>query len=141
MNEEQITRIRRSWALVASDRQTFARVFYAELFRLAPETRALFKPGMEQQIDKLSLTLAFIVDHLDQPDPLNAEVRKLGALHRDLHVTPAQYGPAGQALLAAFGEILGPVFSAQDARAWAAAYELLAREMQHEPPPGGATGG
>ena len=52
-------------------------IFYANLFRIAPDTEVLFKSDLTSQATKLMDTLTFIVDHLDEPEALLPTARDL----------------------------------------------------------------
>ena len=134
----EIELIRSSWARAAAAPDIAAGLFYARLFRLAPETRPLFRGDMGLQGRKLMQTLGFVVDHLDAPGRLGAETRALGARHVDYGAEPAHYAAVGEALLWTLGETLGPAFDAETRAAWSAAYTSLTDAMLDGARDGGA---
>ncbi len=125
----QISLIRASWARVAPVAPMAARLFYGRLFRIAPETRALFQEDMKAQGRKLMATLGFVVDHLDRPDVLAPAARDLARRHVGYHVTAEQYAPVGEALIWTLKELLGPAFGQQEKAAWLGAYASLSAMM------------
>ena len=129
MDEARLDRIRETWALAAADSRTTARAFYAELFRRAPETQALFRSDMDAQGEKLMGTLTFVVDHLEEENALLPAARDLAIRHVAYGVKPEHYGEVGAALLATFSTLLGSRFTQEDHDAWAAAYAFLAEYM------------
>lgn len=131
-HQNDVTRIRRTWALAAADPGRTSSVFYGNLFRIDPSTRALFRNDMTAQGKKLTDTLGFIVDNLDSPDELLPAARDLAIRHVSYAVTADQYKSVGTALLTTFDQLLGANFSAQDRAAWANTYTTLADHMVAE---------
>jgi nitric oxide dioxygenase len=124
--------VRATWAKVAPHRRMAAAVFYARLFRLAPEARSLFRDDMEAQAAKLADTIAFVVDHIDDEAVLVPAARDLARRHVDYHVTAEQYDQVGEALLWTLRELLGPAFGPEEEGAWARAYAAIASVMVAE---------
>lgn len=75
MTPECLNFIRKTWSLAALNQAQAARIFYANLFRIAPETEVLFKNDLTSQGEKLMDTLTFVVDHLDTPSGRLRSVR------------------------------------------------------------------
>lgn len=126
---EQVGLIRASWARVAPAAPMAARLFYGRLFRIAPETRALFHQDTKAQGRKLMATLGFVVDNLDRPDVLAPAARDLAIRHVGYSVTAAQYAPVGEALIWTLKELLGPAFGEREKAAWLGAYTTLSAMM------------
>lgn len=126
----QMRTIKESFGLLAPVAATATRIFYEELFRLAPETRALFPEDMTQQHDKFVQMLSTVVDGLDNVAAITAHVADLGRRHKAYDVKPEHYAIVGSALLAMLRRLLGPNYTRDIAEAWAAAYDMLARVMQ-----------
>ncbi|MEM6486671.1 MAG: globin domain-containing protein [Pseudomonadota bacterium] len=126
---EDIAIIRATWARCAPVAPMAARLFYGRLFRIAPETRALFAEDIKAQGAKLTATLGFVVDHLDRAETLAPAARDLAVRHVDYNVTAAQYAPVGEALIWALKELLGRAFGARERAAWLAAYTALSTMM------------
>jgi hemoglobin-like flavoprotein len=133
--------IRRSWSLVQPITDTVADLFYARLFEIAPQYRALFKQDMEPQKRKLIAMLGFIVKSLDWPDEkwqdsiameddLFLVVLALGRRHIDLYRVPDEaYDSVREALLWTFDYGLGEAFTREVSDAWAKAYWLISKIM------------
>ena len=77
MTPTNLNIIRRTWSLAALNKMQVTLIFYANLFRIAPETEVLFKNDLTSQSTKLMDTLTFIVDHLDEPEALLPVARDL----------------------------------------------------------------
>ncbi|MEV4465628.1 globin domain-containing protein [Micromonospora echinofusca] len=134
-----VVALRQSWAQLCVAGAEAAKYFYATLFLIAPETRAMFPTNMEYQQDKLLAALGHIVTHVDDEREVTAFARRLGADHRRFEGEDRQgrsvplgeghYIRVGQALLATLERFLGPRWTPQLRAEWAAAYELVARLM------------
>ncbi|MEM9045886.1 MAG: globin family protein [Pseudomonadota bacterium] len=129
LTAEQIGVVRTTWARAVPVAGLAASLFYGELFKRAPETRALFTSDMAAQGKKLMATLAFVVDHLDRPEVLLPAAENLAKRHLDYGVTADQYAPVGDALLWTFQELLGTDFGAPERDAWSTAYGALSNHM------------
>jgi hemoglobin-like flavoprotein len=112
----------------------FSRNYYARLFDIAPELRALFPDDLSIQLRKLMEMLAALVEKLDRPHELMLALEALGAQHRDYGVAPAHFAPVGQALFETLQGELGPAFDDATRRAWIALYALCATWMQQSFP-------
>ena len=124
-----VERIRASWALAATDADRTAQVFYANLFRLDRSTKPLFVGDLVLQGRKLTQTLTFIVDNLEEPDTLLPAAVDLARRHVAYGVTADQYASVGAALIQTFKQLLGPAFSPEDEAAWAVTYQGLSDAM------------
>jgi len=129
LTETDVALVRATWARVAPVAPMMSKLFYARLFKIAPETQPLFARDMAAQGQKLTNTLGFIVDHLDRPDALLADARALAIRHVDYSVRAEHYRPVGEALLFALRELIGPGFGAAERAAWTKAYDGLVAEM------------
>ena len=129
ISNDQINRIRRTWAQVATSPDRTADAFYSRLFEAAPQTRAMFKGDMKLQGRKLVNTLAFIVDTLDDLDTLVGEAQDLARRHVTYGVVSSHYADVGEALLDTLKSGLGDQFSDADEEAWASVYDTLSDVM------------
>ena len=127
--DDAVERIRASWALAASDADTTANVFYAKLFRLDPSTKPLFVGDLGLQGRKLTQTLSFIVDNLEDPDVLVPAAIDLAQRHVSYGVVAEQYASVGAALIDTFKRLFGAAFSPEDEAAWLEAYQGLSDAM------------
>lgn len=129
LTQDQIDRIRRTWSVALTAGPQTAQVFYAALFRIAPATKPLFKSDLEAQGAKLTDTLTFVVDHLDDMDAVLPAAKDLAIRHVSYGVTAKDYPPVGAALIEAFETLMGSDFSSGDRSAWIAAYDGLSAAM------------
>lgn len=129
MTPEQITLVRRSFAKVLPIAQTAAALFYERLFETEPSTRAMFRGDMKAQGDKLMMTIAAVVDALDDLEPMLDQIRDLARRHVRYGVREQHYDSVGAALLWTLEKGLGAEFTPETRAAWAAAYGLLSGVM------------
>lgn len=129
MTSTNLNCIRKTWSLAALNKMQVALIFYANLFRIAPETEALFKNDLTSQGEKLMDTLAFLVDHLDEPETLLPAACDLSVRHVGYGVTEEHYAFVKRALLTTFADFLGPDFGPKEHAAWSQTYDELASHM------------
>lgn len=129
LNQDDLDRVRRTWAAATMNSDHVAQVFYATLFRIDPSTKPLFVGDINMQARKLAQTLTFIVDHLDQQDTLMPAAVALATRHVGYGVSAPQYDSVGQALITTLSQVLGPDFTPEDAEAWKTVYTALKDAM------------
>jgi hemoglobin-like flavoprotein len=108
---------------------TVAATFYRRLFELNPALVPLFKTDMETQGIRFMEKLAIVVTGLDDLESIASLVQTLGRGHAGYGVRRADYDTAGEALLWALAEILGPEFNSELRDAWSAAFATVSNEM------------
>jgi hemoglobin-like flavoprotein len=84
---------------------------------------------MQMQGVKFMEKLAVVVTGLDDLESIASLVQALGRGHAGYGVRPADYDMAGEALLWALSEVLGPEFNSELRDAWSAAFATLTSEM------------
>ena len=129
MTPEQIALVRSSFDKVVPISEQAAAIFYARLFELAPQVRALFKGDMTEQGRKLMAMLRTVVTVLDKPDVLVPAAERLTERHVGYGAQPAHYAVVGQALIDTLQTGLGDAFTAETKAAWLAAYGTLSSVM------------
>ena len=130
MDSITIRYLRDSAALMPTGDHSPAEEFYRRLFELAPEVRPLFSREIDLQAKKLSEMLAWVIAHLEQPDELVTELRKLGARHGGYGIEINHYAPVGSALIWMFQRTLGDRFTPEMEEAWLEAYAFISCEME-----------
>lgn len=137
MTPEQKRILRETWSQVAPIADTAARLFYDRLFEIDPSARPLFQnTDMAAQREKLMVTLAAVVDNLDDLDAMVPAIEDLGRRHVGYHVTDAQYDTVGQALLWTLAQGLGAAWTPAAEVAWTDAYTTVAGIMRDTAPAG-----
>lgn len=129
MNEQQIALVQSSFAKVQPISEQAAALFYARLFELAPQVRALFKGDMVEQGRKLMAMLAMITSKLTQLDTLVPAAQSLARRHVAYGAQAAHYAVVGQALLDTLEKGLGEDFTPEVRDAWVTAYRTLSAVM------------
>lgn len=129
LSHEDISTVRRSWAVATQCDLKLSELFYNRLFQIAPEVRDMFADDIIEQRRKLMLTLNFVVENLDRPELLLPEARALAARHVGYGVTADQYAPVGAALIWALQSLVGDRFGAEEERVWSEAYQTLSDVM------------
>lgn len=128
MDAEQVQIIRRTFVHIA-DAKTLARSLYRHLFEIAPETRSIFREGVDEQAERMARAMMAFVQHLDDPTTLAPMFERLAARHDSLGIEKDHFGPVGTALLRSLEEQLGEAWTTETEAAWRAAYDLLARNL------------
>ena len=106
------------------------RLFYDELFRMAPERRELFPPDIASQRMKFTQMIGLVVKNLDRVSTVSEDIVDLGHRHMAYDVGQEDYAVFGEALLRMLDKLLGIELTPEMRAAWAAAYDMLARIMQ-----------
>ena len=130
MSPTQVNLVQESFRMVAPQLAEASRLFYDELFRLAPERHALFPADMNSQKQKFTQMLGTLVQNLDRIGTISEDLVALGHRHLAYDVEGEDYEAFGEALLRTLGKLLGPEFTPELRSAWAAAYDMIARVMQ-----------
>jgi hemoglobin-like flavoprotein len=130
MTHEQITLVRRSWAIFRKiDPQLVGGVFYDKLFTDQPGLNNLFSISMSLQAQKLVDMLSILILHLDDMEFVSEEMQGLIVRHEKLGVRPEHYAPVGQALLWTLQQGLGNEWTEEMNNAWRSCYDVLADQM------------
>lgn len=128
MRDNDIHRVRDSFAAIG-DAQAFGRHFYATLFRLRPDARALFPVDIDGQAKKLTDMLASIMTSTDDADRQAAGFAELGRRHAGYGVREDDYDDVGAALLMTLRACLGLALTQEVEQAWATVYGDIAEAM------------
>ncbi|GAB3207044.1 globin domain-containing protein [Marinactinospora thermotolerans] len=121
--------VRLSCADLPEDSVELAERFYDHLFELVPEIRSMFSKDMGPQHLRMSRALLGVIRHLDQPEEVQEELRRLGARHHTaLGVKPEHYPYVGRAMVRAVSE-LSPTWSSRMSSSWVTVYEWIAASM------------
>jgi len=121
--------IRSGFATLTGDSRLAAETFYAHLFRLAPETRALFVADLERQGVKLMNTLAVVVEQVENWGLLRTALEDLALRHTAYGVRPEHYALTGAALQATLHDRLGPDYTPDMAAVWQRVYDEIETVM------------
>ena len=124
--------VQASWKRVVPISKTAPTLFYARLFELDPQLRALFPAdgtSMKAQHLKLMQMIHICVRGLDRMDSILPAVQSLGRRHVDYGVRNGDYVSVCAALLWTLEQGLGDTFDDEVREAWANVYGVLAAAM------------
>ncbi|HXR35465.1 MAG TPA: globin domain-containing protein [Candidatus Binataceae bacterium] len=129
MTPENIALVRDSVRKLSPTLDDFGRVFYARLFKVNPELRAIFPGDMDRQSRALMAMVELIVRMLDLQDKLVPLIHYLGERHAVLNVKPEYYRPFGEALIWTLAWFLLDEFTPETRRAWEEVYRFMVDNM------------
>jgi nitric oxide dioxygenase len=119
-----------SFDLVAPRGDELMDTFYARLFAAAPAVRPLFSgTDLGRQKTMLLGTLVLLRKSLRNLDAIVPTLRNLGARHVAYGARPEHYPIVGQVLIDSMADVAGDQWRPEYARAWAAAFDLVAGAM------------
>lgn len=128
-NASVIEAVRQSCASLPTGSTRLAESFYANLFVMAPDVRAMFPEDIRPQQRRMADALVEVVRYLDAPDQVADYLRTLGAQHhRQLGIKPEHYPFVGRALVRAVSEV-SPTWSSSMSSAWVLVYEWITATM------------
>ncbi|WP_309720663.1 globin domain-containing protein [Armatimonas sp.] len=135
MTESQKRQVREllegALAREAAEEQTLAALFYSQLFKVAPKTRALFHNRLCVQEVKFTQMLEALREGLDRLDNLVPILWQSGRNHKLYGAQSAHYVVVGDVLLWALEQRQAPVPLTEETReAWQAFYSLVCLIMQ-----------
>ena len=114
-----ITRLEKSFALVAPKGEALVARFYERLFERYPVVKPLFKNvSMDAQRKSLLGALVLTIKHLRKPEKLASVLRQLGQRHVGYGAKPAHYDAVAETLLAVLQEFAGKAWTTSVHRAW-----------------------
>jgi methyl-accepting chemotaxis protein len=122
--------LRQSFQEIERHGEVFIASMYARLFELYPETPHFFaNTCMEEQQQKLLMSLVFVIENLNNTEYLASTLRRLGQLHSHYNIQISDFEKVGVALLDTFAEYLGPAWTADHCAAWNEIYHRLTAMM------------
>lgn len=129
VSQEDIKLVQESWEKVKPIAPTAAEIFYARLFELDPEAKALFTGDMGEQGIKLMNMITVAVDNLNSLDTIVEALQASGRRHVDWGVKDSQYATVGAAFLDTLDKGLGEAFTPEVKSAWTNVYGVLSSTM------------
>ncbi len=103
--------------------------FYEILFERYPAVRPMFQRDTKIQAEMLHTAIVSVLDNLDDPQWLTANLGSLGRRHADLGVTAPMYDAVGECMIAAMAEIGGGGWTAEMSAAWTEALSAVSSLM------------
>lgn len=115
-----------SFEVIVEREPLVAARFYPILFARYPEVRPLFgRFSDEEQQRMLTEMLVAVVDHVEDGDWLETELKALGERHATYGVRPEMFPMVGECLLATFEEVAGDRWEPRFEQAWVEAYGAI----------------
>lgn len=130
MTPAQIATVRSSFDMVSPQSGEACRIFYEELFNLAPDLKALFPDNMTRQKQKFIQMLSIVVNNLDNISRISEYIEDLGRRHVGYEVEDEYYDIVEEAFLSMLERLLGDDMRPEVRDAWASAYDMIARMMK-----------
>ena len=130
MDPQQTYLIRKTFAEVQHSQHVAALVFYQRLFALDPSLQPMFRGDIEVQAQKLTDMLGVLITMLDSPEHLDAELRAMGARHKEYGVKDEHYETVGRALLDMLAGVLHNQWTPEAQAAWTALYGTVESAMK-----------
>jgi len=127
--DDLITEIRESFALIEPYGPEAAAWFYEHFFAANPRYRKYFSGDPAAQQRRLFQSVQRIVGDLDRLDEFLPYLRRLALRHRKFGLRGAHYQAFGSSLLATVAQYCGPQWTERTNAAWEAGYGLVANVM------------
>ncbi|MBW4636863.1 MAG: hypothetical protein KME05_01270 [Gloeocapsa sp. UFS-A4-WI-NPMV-4B04] len=122
--------LEQSFERVKPNATQFASSFYQNLLTDYPQIRPLFaNTSMEEQEEKLIMSLVLVVENLRNPDYLTTVLQQLGERHVRYGTMRQHYPIVGAELLKTFEAYLGEEWTPEVKQAWTDAYGAIANIM------------
>ena len=119
-----------SFDLVAPQGDELMRIFYADLFAVAPSVKPMFAGAdMPRQRAMLLSALVLLRKSLRDLDRIVPTLKQLGARHVAYGAVPEHYPVVGETLIAAMAEVAGDGWNLRYAVAWEEAFGIVASAM------------
>ncbi|WP_159467379.1 globin domain-containing protein [Dyadobacter sp. 3J3] len=129
MTDRNILIIKNSWSYVLSQPENPGSVFYDKLFAIAPCLKHMFKSDMDQQMQKLTDMITFMVTHLQNMAAIRSEIDALARRHAHYGAKPEHYKTVGDALIQTMESSSGALWNEETRLAWTELYNIWATEM------------
>ena len=128
--ELDIAALEESFDAVAPHGDELMDRFYTGLFAAAPGVAPLFaQTDIRRQKKKLLAALVLLRRSLRDLDAVVPALRKMGARHVQYGARPEHYPVVGEVLIDSMAGVAGERWRPSYARAWAAAFEVVAGAM------------
>lgn len=130
MTPSQVDLVQQSFKTLGAQTAEASRIFYEELFRLAPDLRMIFPDDLGRQKEKFTQAMGVIVKNLTQISLVSDDIVAIGRRHMAYDIEDEHFEVFGEALLRMLDRIFGQDMTGDMRDAWAAAYEMIMRVMQ-----------
>lgn len=128
--ETQKQLIETSYVKLSQNADEAGELLYKNIFKIAPELRAMFQENIMIQGRKLIQMLGIAVASLHLFDQAKPSITELGSRHIGYGVKLSDYAIVGDALLETLKQILGDEFTPDVEEAWFLLYGEIAKTMK-----------
>jgi len=123
--------VRQSWVALSLDRETLMASFFDELFRIAPEVRAIFaNTDLAAHRLRVAAAIGLVVANCERFENVVPVLEDLGAQHARFRLTDAHFDAVGAALLHAIAAFHGPSHTPAIQAAWTEVLGAVATAMK-----------
>ncbi|MEO1491026.1 MAG: globin domain-containing protein [Pseudomonadota bacterium] len=129
LTERQIELIRDSHGWLMPEAQRLSGVFYDDLFRRAPNLRALFREDLAEQGMKFMTAISMITSYLEDRAALEGRLHDLGKAHALFNLRAMDYREMEEALIDTLAEAFKNRFTTEIELAWRSAFSHMAERM------------
>ena len=130
MTPQQISLVKKTWALAEPLGDTVTVLFYGRLFEMDPSLRSLFKKDMQAQGRSLRIMISMVVAGLNDPDKVAGALAASGRRHVAYRVEDRHYDTVRDALLWTLSQALREIYTVEVRDAWIATYTMMADTMK-----------
>lgn len=131
MKPELFDAVQTTFARIEALEQEPSRVFYEELFLIAPQLRHMFAMDMDRQYRMFIMALAYCVGSLHQMESIRDNLEKLAIRHVGYGAREEHYDLIGRALMRMLTRVLKEDFTPDAREGWTRAYEIISGVMLH----------
>ncbi|MEL7005751.1 MAG: globin domain-containing protein [Bacteroidota bacterium] len=129
MKKEEIELMKSSWGWVLQNKADAGKLFYENLFKVAPTVRPLFDNDISNQATKLVSTVTFVVQHLNDFSLIKEQIRELGRKHKGYGAKPEYYPIVAEQLIYTIKQGMGDRFTPETEAAWNKGLSTIAQSM------------
>jgi NAD(P)H-flavin reductase/hemoglobin-like flavoprotein len=122
--------VKQSFAVMISDGPAAVEYFYARLFSISPDIRALFPTSMTAQRERMFGALSRLIGSLDSEPECSELLARLGRDHRRFGVLEKHYEAFFTALRDTVAHCLGTGWTPATSHAWRATLDYAAAGMR-----------
>ncbi len=130
MDDQDIARVRESWAQIAPIADVAMDTFYATLFKLDKSIANFFEgTDMAAQGSRLAQAIELVIQGLDGQDDLAVQLREIGARHASYGASESDFETVGKALIMTLETGLSGKWTKAHEKSWAKAYTFISAEL------------
>ena len=129
LSEDEIDIIRSTAEAVVEGEIALTNAFYTNLFKAAPEVRAMFPEEMFDQSEKLWASIVMVVESVDDLSEIAPALEKLGKRHVGYGAKPEHYPVVCSVLLETMAQLMGRAWTDKHQATWHKALSVVSNVM------------